>query len=1406
MSAWFMVVGTTKAANDTWVGKGNANWSVPVNWLGGVAPVANDALFFDGAVGLNPNNNFAANMVFANITFNTGAAPFVLGGNVLNLAGNITNNNSLNAQVISLPLALTGSRIVNVANRPGSLTLTSAVSETGGTGFGLTKTGNGLLTLSASNAFTGPVVVNGGTLSVAADTSLGLVPGAVTAGSIVLNDGAFRVTGAISINTNRSITLGGSGGTIDLSANVTDDSTISGAGNSLAKTGSGQLTLGGTNSYTGSTIVNDGTLKVDFTQAAAPITNIINSASPLVMSAVSTMLGTVNTGALPTFNVTGNGAVATTQAVSGVTFNNGSEIVSTTQTSAKSVLLALGGITRNTAGMVNFIPNGTIVSGVNAITTSTANDANGILGGWAAYNSTDYAANDGAGNIIAYPSGSYTTVALNAAIASGATSNVRLNSGTGPATLTAAGTTAINTLLQNFTTAETINIGAGQTLAFGAKGGVMIGTGKAAVTLGQTVGQGTITAGGGDGVTPGEINVVNFTASSVNFNSIIADNGSGAVKLSIGALGTTGANNTAAINAANTYSGGTVISSGRVQIQNLGAFGSGPVTILNNGQAWLSGATAGTYVNNFNISGASSTFSDTPSAIRFAVNNTVLTGTITLLSDAAISPRNATGMQLQGQITGNYNFTIGDGTAGGQIILFNTANNWSGNLLINSEKVDLGASEVIPNGAGYGDVILNNNASAILDLAGQTETINGLSSQGSAPFVRSGGTLTLGDVNATATFSGTIQDSVGDAPGTLNIIKIGSGVQTFSSANTYSGNTTVSNGTLVVSSAQTGAGAISVSDGATLGATATGASQLSPGSLTLGSSSGATLRFDLNNSGVATINTGSLTINGTATVNINSCPALIGVYPLVSGYSSGTITLGSQPVGFQGFLSINSGVINYNLTNVVHDTWLAGNGNWDATTANWTNALPGNLYVQGDFVQFDDTPAGVGPFAVSNAIVVQPAGIYVTNAKNYSISGLAITGTGGLIKDGSGSLTLSNVNTFTGPMAISAGQIVIGGAGQLGGGTYSAPITDKGNLSYNSSAVQTLSGAISDFGSVVQNGPGTLTLSGPISGIGSVVVNSNSMTLSANSSYSGGTTNNSGQITAGGNANAFGSGMITFNGGTNLLNGINIANSVYVTPGTTNTIGATANADWNNTAGGSFSGSGVLVSAINSATMWYTIDWSQFTGTYIVPPTSSQNIRFAKDNNNSGSGVNFDAHQADFVISNTAGRFGIADVMQNGIIFQLGSLSGPGNIQGSFNGANGVFQTLQVGGNNKSTTFSGVLGVSGNNMVNWNLTKVGSGTLTLSGQSIYIGLTTLSAGVVSLGSANTGTTSGPLGANAGSGLRLPVARCNTARQITNDYSSKIVNSTGPIAIDVNGTNVTFVSALALKQHWRFDAD
>ena len=71
----------------------------------------------------------------------------------------------------------------------------------------------------------------------------------------------------------------------------------------------------------------------------------------------------------------------------------------------------------------------------------------------------------------------------------------------------------------------------------------------------------------------------------------------------------------------------------------------------------------------------------------------------------------------------------------------------------------------------------------------------------------------------------------------------------------------------------------------------------------------------------------------------------------------------------------------------------------------------------------------------------------------------------------------------------------------------------------------------------------------------------------------------------------------------------------------------------------------------------------------------------------------------------------------------IGSLAGTGTV--SATGA----ATLSAGGNNTSTTFSGVLqnGTLG-------LTKTGTGTMTLSGANTYSGATTVSAGTLQAGS------------------------------------------------------------------------
>jgi len=129
----------------------------------------------------------------------------------------------------------------------------------------------------------------------------------------------------------------------------------------------------------------------------------------------------------------------------------------------------------------------------------------------------------------------------------------------------------------------------------------------------------------------------------------------------------------------------------------------------------------------------------------------------------------------------------------------------------------------------------------------------------------------------------------------------------------------------------------------------------------------------------------------------------------------------------------------------------------------------------------------------------------------------------------------------------------------------------------------------------------------------------------------------------------------------------------------------------------------------------------------------------------------------------------------------------------------GVNLTIGSAGDSTSTTYSGVLSgtTSGNG-----LTKAGSGTLTLSGASTYNGTTAINGGIVNLGIAQNGTTSGPLGAGASTqainfgGGTLQYSSVNNT-----DYSARVAagTSTGAISIDTNGQAVTFATALTSSQ-------
>ncbi|MDP2324039.1 MAG: autotransporter-associated beta strand repeat-containing protein, partial [Gammaproteobacteria bacterium] len=139
----------------------------------------------------------------------------------------------------------------------------------------------------------------------------------------------------------------------------------------------------------------------------------------------------------------------------------------------------------------------------------------------------------------------------------------------------------------------------------------------------------------------------------------------------------------------------------------------------------------------------------------------------------------------------------------GTLILSSTGNAWTGGTNIANGILRLGAANVLPNGIGTatsGNVTIA--TAGTLDLNGFSEIINGLAGSGVVDSLAAGSmTLTIGDSNAAQTFTGVIRNTAG----TLSLAKIGTGIQTLSGANTYSGSTTIARGTLLLNFTTAGA-------------------------------------------------------------------------------------------------------------------------------------------------------------------------------------------------------------------------------------------------------------------------------------------------------------------------------------------------------------------------------------------------------------------------------------------------------------------------------------------------------------------------------------------------------------------------------------------------------------------------
>jgi autotransporter-associated beta strand protein len=167
---------------------------------------------------------------------------------------------------------------------------------------------------------------------------------------------------------------------------------------------------------------------------------------------------------------------------------------------------------------------------------------------------------------------------------------------------------------------------------------------------------------------------------------------------------------------------------------------------------------------------------------------------------------------------------------------------------------------------------------------------------------------------------------------------------------------------------------------------------------------------------------------------------------------------------------------------------------WDLSTANWTAVSTGSAtdFGSGDPVTFNDT-GSVSP-SVNIDTAVSPGTMTVnTYSNNYSLSGTgAIGGAGALVKEGSASLTVNNSggNTFSGGAIIDAGAVYMGNATALGSGQITLNGADL-EISANISPANAIAvNVASTLGFDTTNSD--VFLGGAVSGASPLAVNFNS--------------------------------------------------------------------------------------------------------------------------------------------------------------------------------------------------------------------------------------------------------------------------------------------------------------------------
>jgi autotransporter-associated beta strand protein len=583
----------------------------------------------------------------------------------------------------------------------------------------------------------------------------------------------------------------------------------------------------------------------------------------------------------------------------------------------------------------------------------------------------------------------------------------------------------------------------------------------------------------------------------------------------------------------------------------------------------------------------------------------------------------------------------------------NSTGNIVGGVWAFSATIQLGVNNALPSNVPLAIGQASNTGK--FDLAGYNQQIEGLTNAattGAAIITNSTpvySTLTYSNTGSKYLISSTSGLGANGIPsqfftnysgviaGKLNLTVAG-GILSLQGVNTYSGVTTVSNGTIL---ALTGNGSIAKSASIIIGPSATfseassvgvntspialGAAQTLMGAGATGTlagniymQSGSSLVLNYNGSTptlVITNGTFTCTNSGVVTVNVPNSLQVGSSYSylLVSNGVNGTVA-GNVPISVvvnglsdvAGTLAINAAGLVLTVTNYTpKDLEWRGtvSTNWDTATTNWFDtdvaALDYTNFATLDNVTFDDN------VMVSNNLVnltsaLQPGMVTVlANNTNYTFNGVGgIVGGGGLTMSGNSTLTILTTNSYTGVTALNSGivsvnNLAIGGAASAIGGAGSASaniVFNGGQLQYTGPSVTIDRGATlgANGGSVAVTTAGSvLTTSGTIAGNNggglTVPADSGIFALAGINSYNGPTiVSNGGTLELAGGT--YGSGNVT-NNGTLLFSGANtVVNNISGSGIITNAPGGTLTLSGTNTDTGNIYSGVTQVSAITTTT------------------------------------------------------------------------------------------------------------------------------------------------------------------------------------------------------------------------------